>query len=68
MIRIYTGQDSREVRTLFFSAIKKQGGDKRKMIVTEKEFEKYKKTGADMNRFETMKAFQKRVRNEKCPF
>lgn len=65
MSRFYDENDSKEVRAAFYAA-KKGKPDLRKTIVATKEFERLKKAGADMGKYETMDSFQSRIRKKQA--
>lgn len=62
----YTEEDSREVRKIYYEAVRKQKlagiKDERKFIITQEEWDKFKKQGRDMSQYEEFKSFQKRMR------
>lgn len=68
MTRIYTEEDSREIRKTFFDAVKKQKAagikDDRKILITKKEWDTFSKSGKDMSRYEVWKDFESRMRKE----
>ena len=68
MTRLYTEEESREVKKIYFSAVKKQKAagikDERKILITKKEWQQFSKSGKDMSRYEVRQDFEARMRKE----
>lgn len=60
MSRHFTAEDSREVRRIYYEALKKCPKDARKTLITQDEWNRYWSMGADMSRFEILKHFMRR--------
>jgi len=66
----YTAEDSREVRKIYYEAVRKQKAagirDERKMLITKDEWQKFSKQGRDMSKYEIWQEFRARTRKEEC--